>query len=109
MQYKAELSDLANRQYDKFVDYIYNVLMNPQAAFNLMQDFDDTIKILEGQAESFGYCNSKLLRKLGFHRIHFQRHKYLLVYRIKGKTVITEGMYHELQDYENAIGGEQLE
>ena len=104
MQYKVEVSDLANRQYDKFVDYIYNVLINPQAAVNLMQDFDDTIKILEGQAESLRYCNSEHLRKLRFHKVHFQRHKYLLVYRIKDKTVIIEGMYHELQDYENAIG-----
>ena len=104
MQYKVEVSDLANQQYDKFLNYIYNVLMNSQAAVNLMQDFDDTIKILEGQAESLGYCNSECLRKLGFHRVHFQRHRYLLVYRIKGKTVIIEGMYHELQDYENAIG-----
>ena len=63
MQYKVEVSDLANQQYDKFLKYIYNVLMNPQAAVNLMQDFDDTIKILEGQAESLGYCNSERLRK----------------------------------------------
>ncbi|MCM1267836.1 MAG: type II toxin-antitoxin system RelE/ParE family toxin [Bacteroidales bacterium] len=103
MQYKVEISDLANRQYDKFVDYIYNVLMNPQAAVNLMQDFDDTIEMLERQADSLGYCNSERLRKLGFHKVHFKRHKYLLVYRIKGKIVIIEGMYHELQDYENVI------
>ena len=43
MQYKVEVSELANRQYDKFLNYIYNVLMNPQAAVNLMRDFDDTM------------------------------------------------------------------
>ena len=55
MQYKVEVSELANRQYDKFLNYIYNVLMNPQAAGNLMQDFDDTIKKLERYADSLGY------------------------------------------------------
>lgn len=104
MQYKVEISDLAEQQYDKFLEYIYNVLMNPQAAASLMQDFDDTIKILEGHADSLGYCNSERLRKMEFHKVHLQRHKYLLVYRIKRKNVIVEGMYHELQDYENAIG-----
>ncbi|MCM1234709.1 MAG: type II toxin-antitoxin system RelE/ParE family toxin [Ruminococcus flavefaciens] len=103
MQYKVEISDLADRQYDKFLNYIYNVLMNPQAAVSIMQDFDDTIKILEEQADSLGYCNSERLRKLGFHKIHFQRHRYLLVYRIRQEIVIVEGMYHELQDYENVI------
>lgn len=36
MQYKVEVSDLANRQYDNFLNYIYNVLMNPQAAVNCL-------------------------------------------------------------------------
>lgn len=104
MQYKVEISDLADRQYDKFLNYIYNVLKNPQAAAGLMQDFDNVIKTLEERADSLGYCNSERLRKLGFHKIHFQRHRYLLVYRVIQETVIVEGMYHELQDYENAIG-----
>lgn len=103
MYFNVEVSNLASGQYDKFLKYIYHTLQNPQAADNLMKDFDDTIAILERQAGSFGYCSSKRLRKLGFHKIHFQRHKYLLVYRIKQNSVIIEGMYHELQDYENAI------
>ena len=41
-----EISDLAEQRFDKFLEYIYNVLMNPQAAVSLIQDFDDTIKIL---------------------------------------------------------------
>lgn len=38
MQYKVEISDLANRQYDKFLNYIHNVLMNSQATISLMQE-----------------------------------------------------------------------
>ena len=70
----------------------------------MMQDFDATINILEDQAESFRYCKSERLRNQGFHKIHFKRHRYLFVYRVKQDSVIIEGMYHELQDYENAIG-----
>lgn len=103
MSFKVELSELASTQYDKFLEYIYFVLENPQAADNLMQDFDDTIKILEEQADHFGYCRSGRLRKMGFHKIHFRKHRYLFVYRVKNDRVIVEGMYHELQDYENAI------
>lgn len=43
MQYKVEVSELANQQYDKFLNYIYNVLMNPQAAVNLIQDYENVI------------------------------------------------------------------
>ena len=103
MSFKVELSELASMQYDKFLEYIYFVLKSPQAADNLMQDFDDTIEILEEQANHFGYCRSERLRKLGFHKIHLIKHRYLLVYRVKKDRVIIEGMYHELQDYEKAI------
>lgn len=103
MSFKVELSELASTQYDKFLAYIYLVLKNPQAADSLMQDFDDTIKMLEEQADCFGYCRSERLRKLEFHKVHFKRHRYLFVYRIRNDKVIVEGMYHELQDYENAI------
>ena len=103
MSFKVELSELASAQYDKFLKYIYFVLENPQVAGNLMQDFDDTIKILEEQAAHFGYCRNERLRKLGLRKSHFKKHRYLFVYRVKDDRVIVEGMYHELQDYENAI------
>ncbi len=104
MRYNVHISDLAYEQYDKFLDYIYHTLLNLQAADSLMRDFDATISILETQAESFGLCKSEHLRRQGFHKIHFQRHRYLFVYRVKQDNVIVEGMYHELQDYENTIG-----
>lgn len=63
MRYNVSVSDLACEQYDKFLDYIYYTLLNPQAADSLMQDFDTTINILEEHAESFGYCKSERLRK----------------------------------------------
>lgn len=92
MRYNAHVSDLAFGQYDRFLEYIYHTLLNPQAADSLMQDFDTTISILEMQAESFGYCKSEHLRKQGFHKIHFKRHRYLFVYRVKQNRVIVEGV-----------------
>lgn len=103
MGFSVEVSDLAKTQYDKFLSYIYHVLKNPQAADSLMKDFDHTIYLLEKQAGYFGYCKSEKLKKMGFHKIHLQKHRYLLVYRMKNHKVIVEGMYHELQDYEKAI------
>ena len=60
MQYNVYVSELACEQYDKFLDYIYHTLLNPQAAEALMRDFDATINILEEQAEDFGYCKGEL-------------------------------------------------
>ena len=103
MQFKVELSELAEKQYDNILSYIANVLKNPQALKNVMDDFDGTIERLEKMADTFGYCKSKKLMEMGLHSIGFTKHRYLLVYRINDERVIVEGMYHELQDYENSI------
>ena len=103
MQFNVELSELAETQYDNILSYISNVLKNPQAVANVMDDFDDIVGKLERMADSFGYCNSKRLKEMGLHKIKFVKHRYLFVYRIIDRKVIIEGMYHELQDYENSI------
>lgn len=103
MQYRVEMSDLASLQYDKILDYLAFAKKNPQAVHNVMDDFDNTIAQLENNAEVYGFCNDERLRNLGFHKIHFSKHDYLFVYRIVNDKVIVEGLYHELQDYENAI------
>ena len=103
MQFNVELSEMAEQQYDEILSYIANVLKNPQALKNVMDDFDETVERLEKMADSFGYCSSNSLKEMGLHTIKFARHRYLFVYRVNRSQVIIEGMYHEMQDYENSI------
>ena len=94
---------MAEKQYDEILSYIANQLTNSQAVKNVIDDFDSTINRLEKMADKFGICKSERLKALGLHKIRFEKHRYLFVYRIDGQQVVIEGMYHELQDYENAI------
>ena len=103
MLFEVELSEHAEEQYDAILFYLAYKLKNPQAVSGVMEDFDTAIKLLERNADVYGMCNSRKLRDLGFHKLHFEKHKYLMVYRIKEHRVIVEGIYHELQDYENSI------
>lgn len=104
MRFSVEISELAEKQYDNILDYLANVKKNPQAVSGVIDDFDYAVEQLERTADIFGYCRDERLRTMGFHKLHFKAHRYLFVYRINGDRVIVEGMYHELQDYENAIG-----
>jgi len=104
MQYSVEISGLAEKQYDSVLHYLANVKLNLQAVNGVIDDFDYAIEQLERMADTFGYCQDARLRAMGFRKVHFKAHRYLLVYRINDRRVIVEGMYHELQDYENAIG-----
>lgn len=103
MQYRIEISELAEKQYDNILNYLLNRKKNPQAVSNVMEDFDYTVGQLKSKADVFGYCRDERLRAMGFRKSHFKSHRYLFVYRIQSDRVIIEGMYHELQDYENAI------
>ena len=103
MLYSIEISELAEKQYGEILSYIANQLKNSQAVKNVIDDFDSTVNRLEKMADKFGFCKSERLKALGLHKIRFEKHRYLFVYRIDGQQVVIEGMYHELQDYENAI------
>ena len=104
MQFNVEISELAEEQYDNILDYLANVKKNPQAVNGVIDDFDYAVEQLAKAADTFGYCQDERLKTMEFHKLHFKSHRYLVVYRINGDRVIIEGMYHELQDYENAIG-----
>ena len=103
MLYSVEISELAEKQYGEILSYIANQLKNSQAVKNVIDDFDSTVNRLEKMADKFGFCKSERLKALGLHKIRFEKHRYLFVYRIDGQQVVIEGMYHELQDYENAM------
>lgn len=103
MDYKVIMSERAQSQLDKFIYYILVELGNEQAAGNVLADADKTKERLSRVAGSLSLCDNLRLRALGYRVIRFERHKYLMVYRIEGNIVYVEGIYHELQDYENYI------
>ena len=103
MLFRVEMSEKAESQYDNILDYVANILRNEQAVIAIMDDFDNAINTLEKMADSFEYCTSIRWRKLELRKYHLDKHKYLLIYRIVNDVVIVEGMYHELQDYENSF------
>ena len=56
---------------------------NKQAAKNVLDDFEDTIKKLKYIASSLKVCDNPHLQSLGYCRINFQQHRYFMLYRIE--------------------------
>ena len=73
MEYKVVLTSVAKIQFRHIIDY-------------LLYELDD-----------------KILRAKGYRTIHFKKHQYIMVYTIDGNVVYVEGIYHDLQDYENTL------
>ena len=104
--YEVIISPKAMQQLNEYVEYIQYTLLNEQAAGSVWQDAVETVTELETVAESLSLCVNKRLRDLGYRLILFRRHRYVMLYRIENKTAYIDGIYHELQDYENTFANE---
>lgn len=99
--FKVDISPTARKRLERYVDYIQFTLLNDQAADAVMQDALETIEDLEKTAESLGLCTDPDLEAMGYRKILFRRHDYVMIYDIDGHTARIKGVYHLLQDYEN--------
>lgn len=103
MDYEVIISELAEAQLDRIVSYILSELKNEQAAVSVLDDAERTKQHLSRVAGSLKLCNHSKLRELGYRVIHFKYHQYIMAYRIDGDKAYVEGIYHDLQDYENIL------
>lgn len=100
------ISPKALSQLNDYIDYLQYTLLNEQAARNLWQDALDTRGQLSKVAGSLKPCSHPQLKKNGYRPINFLSHRYLMLYRIEGKTAYVDAIYHQLQDYENTFADE---
>ncbi|WP_242973244.1 type II toxin-antitoxin system RelE/ParE family toxin [Mediterraneibacter gnavus] len=83
MDYKGVVTAEAEEDLNQFVQYLLFAKKNKQAAKNVLDDFEDTIKKLKNVASSLKVCDNSRLQSLGYRRINFQQHRYFMLYRIE--------------------------
>ena len=103
MTYEVVLTKDAENDLDNFIQYLLFETPSKQAAANVLQDFENTKRNLEKIASSLKLCDNLRLRKLGYRRINFERHRYFMLYRIEGERIIVDNIFHELQDFEGKM------
>lgn len=103
MDYKVVVTAEAEENLNQFIQYLLFAKKNKQAAKNVLDDFEDTIKKLKYVASSLNVCDNPRLQSLGYRRINFQQHRYFMLYRIENDVVYVDDIFHELQDYENRM------
>lgn len=103
MRYKVVLTSDAEEDLNQFIRYLLYEKKNEQAAANVPDDFEVTKQSLSRVAGSLKPCEHPKLKALGYRKIHFLSHRYFMLYRIEGQLAIVDGIFHELQDFENKI------
>ncbi|MCQ2529273.1 MAG: type II toxin-antitoxin system RelE/ParE family toxin [Saccharofermentans sp.] len=100
MVYKVFVTQNAEADLESFVRYLAVDKLSPQAAVNVLVDYEATIEVLTRVAGSLRLCYNSKLSALGYRRINFLNHKYFMLYRIENDTVFVDNIYHASQDYE---------
>ena len=103
MDYKIVVTSVAEESLNKFISYLIFEKKNPQAAKNVLDDFENTKNNLIQVAGSLRLCENPKLKELGYRRINFLSHRYFMLYRIIGNTVFIDNIFHSLQDYEHRM------
>ncbi|MCM1537431.1 MAG: type II toxin-antitoxin system RelE/ParE family toxin [bacterium] len=101
--FEVVLTSEAEVQIQKVLDYIFYELENAQAAYSVEQDMRETIDRLSYVAANLKLCDDSEFRIRGYRTIHLKRHKYFMLYKIVDTDVYVIGVYHDMQDYENAL------
>lgn len=101
VSYKVIISPKALRMLEDYIDYIQYELHNENAVRSVWEDTLETVNALETIAGSLHKCINAELNRLGYYKINFKYHRYVMLYRIENKTVYIDAIYHSLQDYEN--------
>lgn len=103
MDYKIKLTEDAEQDLDRYLNYLLFVKKSEQAASNLLDDFEATLLSLSKVAVSLKLCDNPRLKELGYRRINFLFHRYFILYRVQDNIVIVDNIFHELQDFENKM------
>ncbi len=86
MDYKVIITEDAEADMDKFVQYLLFEKKNEQAAGNLQDDFEATISTLVHAAENLKMCENPYLKDIGYRRINFINGQIVITFRTHTST-----------------------
>ena len=103
MDYKVVITIDAENDLNRHIRYLLEQKMNDQAARNVLNDFEETMKSLSRVAASLQLCSNPSLNRLGYRRINYLHHDYFMLYRVVDDMAIVDNIFHFLEDYENKL------
>ena len=103
MVYNIEITDRAEKQIEKAIQYLAVNLKSIQAAKNLMEDINQAVGLLEAFEASFSFCEDSYLASKGYRKYALKKHDYLIIYRVEENTVYLVGFFPVLENYREKI------
>lgn len=103
MAYNLIVTNRADELIDQRVNYIFNMLMNPQAAIHLLDGILSVYDRLEDNPNQFPDSKDSYLLKHGYKEALISDMEYKIVFRIDGDNVYIVGFFHNRENYAQKV------
>lgn len=99
MGYNVFVTHLARRDLDEIIDYITNTLCNPEAARNLLREFENNVAFLKESPYMFPMCSDRYLQQKGYRKMLIK--KYVALYTVSEEScaVVIARIVYAKRDY----------
>lgn len=102
-QYKVTITPDALDMLNQRLAYLLFVKKSEQAYDAVEEDYYDTLEELSNVAGAIQEPNEPELKSRGLKRLHFLRHKYVMLYWLDGNEAVVVYIFHETEDYLNKL------
>ncbi len=100
-RYKVTVAPEAEEQIKRYLAYILIVFQREDAYEAVKEDYYKTLERLSEMADMIGESRFEKLRERGLKQIFFEKHDYVMLYRVKDDTAEVAKIYHTSEDYQN--------
>ena len=99
MAYKLLITKEANNDINEIIGYIVNILKNPIAAGNLIDEIEKLYTVITDNPSAFSLCNDSRLRNDGYRKIVVKN--YIIFYKVieERKAVYVMRVIYGRHDY----------
>lgn len=101
MTYRVEILDEAQRELKSIIEYLLNVLKSPQAADNLLCEFDRQVDLIAPNPSVFAVSNLPELASKGYRTAHINN--YIMLYTLRNDVIYIAHIFHQRQDYARLV------
>lgn len=101
--YTVNVSKETKQRLREILQYLRFRVKSEQAVQAVYDDYKKTRDKLQKLAGTMKLDDDPDVAARGYHRIHFDKHRYFLLYKIEGDTAEVAYIFHDLEDYVNKM------
>lgn len=106
--YKIIVTDPAQKDLKDAVSYISNELKNRQAAINLLDLVEKTVKSLTDMPERYAVVNDEILARKGFRIMPIKNYLLFYIVRKETETVVIQRFLYARRDWMNILKSDNI-